>query len=269
MRADMVSLIGKMIVPAAVLAALALLRRYLPPPKVDSKEHTTPNRPPEDFRGAQWIIGISMALVAFAFAFVTHKAFATGNRYFAEADGPAAFRLLPSPVIWWFFPGFGAICLTWPITLFIWSLFGDPNKVARYGAWSDERSGFDTVRAMYWMALLFAMPIGVATLLAIPIHSSVRDHDIVVGYYARFARHYLPYSSARRLMLVNGFRDRDGKFTPRANLLVDFANGTRWSSSDNGDFKLEVDPGLVEFIEKKTGLHPERAETEADLAKLP
>jgi hypothetical protein len=269
MRSDTASLIGRMIVPAAVLAGLGLLRRFLPPRKVDPGESRASNQANDDFRGTQWVVGSSMVLVALTFALLTHSALVMANRYFAEADGPAAFRLLPSPVIWWFFPGFGAICLTWPITLLIWSLFAAHDKIVRYSEWSDQRAGFDTMRAMYWMALLTAMPIGVATLLAIPIHSSLRDHDIAVGHYARFSSQHLPYSSARRLALVNGLRDRDGKFTPRADLIVDFANGTRWSSSDNRDFKLEVDPGLAEFIEQKTGLNPEQAETEADLAKLP
>jgi hypothetical protein len=249
-----------MIVPAAVIIALGLLRKYLPARK------TSPlPRLDEDFTGMQWAVSISMLLVGLAFVLLVHKALVTANHYFAEADGPAMFQFAPSNAIWWFFPGFGALCSSWEITLLLWSLFEDRNRIARYVAWSDERNGFDSTRALRWMALFIAMPIAVITLLAIPIHSTLCDDSIVVGHYARLNRQRLPYSEARRLVLVDGFRDRSGKFTPRAGVIVDFHDGSRWSSSANRDFKSEADPGLPEFLQRKTGLPLEQAETEADI----
>jgi hypothetical protein len=50
-------------------------------------------------------------------------------------------------------------------------------------------------------------------------------------------------------------------------MIVDFADGSRWRSSDNGDFKSEVDPELVAFLQRKTGLSVEHVETEADVAE--
>jgi len=115
------------------------------------------------------------------------------------------------------------------------------------------------------MALLIVLPIGIASVLAIPLHSSLRDTNIVVGHYATLARQYLPYSQARRLVLVDGFRDRDGKFTQRAELLLDFKNGELWSSAANADFTPQVDLALFEFVRKKTGLAAEHVQSEEDL----
>jgi hypothetical protein len=214
-------------------------------------------------------VNICMIFVALAFVFFTHWALVAANRHFAEADGPATYCLLPSNAIWWFFPGFGALCLSWGITLFLWSLFEDQNRIARFVDWSHGRAGMDSTRILRWMALLIAMPVGVATLLAIPMHSTLRDNDLVLGHYAKLARQHLPYSQAHNLMLVDGFRDRDGKFTPRAEVIIDFNDGSRWSSSDNRDFTSEVDPGLSQFLQRKTMLPLERAETESDLRTQP
>jgi hypothetical protein len=269
MSLDIADLIGRMVVPAAVLGVLGLLRKYLPARKRSPRAQSDPNRVPEEFRGTPWVVGISMPLVGLVFALLAHKALVTANQYFAEADGPVEFRLLPSSAIWWFFPGFAAVCLSWEITRLLWSLFDDRDRIARYVDWSNERAGFDATRAFRWMALLIAMPIGVATLLAIPLHSTLNDTDIVVGHYARLKRQVLPYSRARRLVLVDGFRDRSGKFTPRAGMIVDFTDGSRWSSSDNSDFKSEIDPDLIAFFQRKTGLPLEHVDTQADIDKRP
>jgi len=258
-----------MIVPAAVIGVLGLLRRYLPARKTDPQAQLDSNGDVEDFSNANSAVYACMIVVGIAFAFSVHWALVATNRYFAEADGRATFLVLPSSAIWWLFPGFGALCLSWEITLFLWSLFSGRGRVTRFIDWTSERAGYDSTRALRWMTLFIAMPVGVATVLALPMHSALRDNDIVVGHYATLARQSLPYSHARRLVLVDGFRDRSGKFSARAGVIVDFDNGLRWSSSDIGDFKSEVDPALAELLQHKTGLPLDHAETEADFRTHP
>lgn len=269
MSLDIANMIGRMLVPAAVIGVLGLLRRYLPARKTNPQSQLDSNVDVEDFTSANFAVYACMIAVGVAFALAVHWVLAAGNRYFAQTDGPAAFQFFPSGATWWFFPGFGALCLSWEITLFFWSLLEDRSKVDHFIAWTSERAGYDSTRALRWMAVVLAMPIGVATLLALPMHSTLRDNDIVVGHYATLARQNLPYSQARRLLLVDGFRDRSGNFSAGAGMIIDFDNGSRWSSSDIGDFKSKVDPGLDDFLQKKTGLPLEHAETEADLRAQP
>jgi hypothetical protein len=253
MKLDAGDIIGRIIVPAAVIAALGLLRKYLPARKTHPQAQPDSNLVREDFGATNWAVYTCMIAVGIAFAFLVNRALVTANRSFAEAVGPATFRLLPVAPIWWFFAGIGALCLSWEITLFLWSLFGDRNRIGRFIDWTHQRGGFDSTRALRWMALLLALPIGVATLLAIPIHSSLCDDNIVVGHYAQLARQCLTYSRARRVALVDGLRDRSGKFAARAEIIVDFDDGSRWRSADNRDFTPEVDSGLAEFLQRKTG----------------
>lgn len=51
-------------------------------------------------------------------------------------------------------------------------------------------------------------------------------------------------------------------------MIVDFTDGHRWNSSDNGDFKSEIDPELIAFLRRRTGLFVEHVESEADLHSL-
>jgi hypothetical protein len=267
MSAGIADIIARMVVPAAVLAALGLLRRYIPAHLTDPQQQLDSHGAVEDFTYANVAFYAGMVVVGIAFALISYKGLVWCNRQFAEADGPAVFRLLPQSAIWWFFPGFGALCLSWDITLFFWSLFVGRSKVTRFSDWSSGRSGYDCTRTLRWMALLIVLPIGVATLLALPIHPTLNESEIIVGHYATFTRERLPYSDARRLMLVDGFRGRDGKFTHRAGLILDFANGKRWRSADGRDFTSKPDSGLAEFLVKKTGLPLEHAGTETDFRR--
>jgi hypothetical protein len=265
MTLDLPSLVGRMLVPVAVLTAFALLRRY-----VSARTAVLPATPTiatlaTKFGKWQWAVGAAMFCVAVVFSFAGYEILVLANRYFAEADGPARFQLLPTKVIWGFFPGFGALCLTWEITRFLWSLAADKDQIARYAAWGNEKTGFDGPRVLRWMALGIALPIGLVTLPAVPMHSTLRERDMLVRGYGQISSRHYAYSQATRLMSVEGFRDRDGKFTARADLIVEFADGYRWHSEANRDFETSVNPKLIDFLELKTGLALEQAPTEDDL----
>jgi hypothetical protein len=117
------------------------------------------------------------------------------------------------------------------------------------------------------MALLFTLPIAVLTILALPVHVSLRQSDIRdCGYAFRPCKTYM-YSQARRMTIVDGFRTRDGKLTRRAAVVIDFDDGRRWSS-DIGDFSAQLDPNLTELLEKRTGLPWNYAQTAKDIPPL-
>ncbi len=88
---------------------------------------------------------------------------------------------------------------------------------------------------------------------------------MAIRQYASVSSRHYAYSQARRLIVVDGVRDRSGKFTKRADIIIDFADGFRWHSEANRDFEPAVDRNLLEFIREKTALPVESAQTEADL----
>jgi len=209
-----------------------------------------------------------MIAVAVLFAWATHHWLVSLNRYLAASDGPEmSLRLWPQSAIWWFFPGFGSVALTWEITLMLWSALGQSETAKSYRLWSDGRAGFDCTRILRWMALVIALPIGVFTVLALPMHTALRHQDIRVCGYAWAGCTTFEYSKAVQMTQIEGFRDRDGKVQPRAGIVLDFADGRRWSSADIGDFTKNVDPALSAYLIERTGLPLEQAETEMDIPK--
>lgn len=266
MSDQFISFLGKALVPFVVFLVFALARKHLPAASAEPPKHA---RSKEDltalFRHTQWIVGLCMLVLAILFALGTHALLVWLNRYLATADGPAYFHHWPQSAIWWFFPGFGAISLCWEMTLQLWSRFGNREKANLYSQWTNQSVGFDSRRILRWMAALIALPIGVLTLLALSMHTSLREYDIRDCGYA-FARcKTYRYDAAKRLTMIEGFRTRDGKLNRRAGIVIDFNDGRRWSSAKMSEFGHTVDPSMTEFLERKTGLALDYAETEADI----
>jgi hypothetical protein len=263
---EVIQFATRAIVPAAVAIGLVLARKYLKPSARLSEAQLSALD--ERFQRTKWVVGTSLIAVAVVFVWATHYILVSLNRYLAAGDGPeAVLHLWPQTAIWWFFPGFGAVALCWEITLQLWSAFGRAETARSYRLWSDGRAGLDCTRILRWLALIIAAPIGVLTALALPMHSSLRHKDIRVCGYAWTGCKSFDYSKAVRMTQIEGFRDRDGKLHPRAGIVLDFADGKRWSSADIGDFRNKVDPALSAYLVEHTRLPLEQAEIETEIPK--
>jgi hypothetical protein len=255
-------------IPAVVLSVFALARRYFP--AKSAKEFvTTYSIEDLDARFAltQWVVGITMVLIGGAIAWATHAVLVNLNRFVATLEGPSEFVLLPQTAVWWFLPGFAAVALAWEITLGAWSSIGDKKEVELYNYWTVTKAGFDSTRILRIMAVVIVLPIAILTALDIPEHAALRGDEIRARGYGLGSVQSYRYSDARRMTIIRGFRDRNGKMTRRAGVVLDFSDGRRWSSADLGDFEPSVDPKLVSFLQAKVGLQPEHADTESDIPR--
>jgi hypothetical protein len=155
--------------------------------------------------------------------------------------------------------------MAWETTLGIWSLLGDREEAALYAYWTMATAGFEATRILRLMLILIGVPGAILTLLAIPEHTVLRSQDIRAHQYGFSTARTYRYSQARKMTIIEGFRNRDGKLIQRAGIVLDFADGRRWSSADIGDFRPSVDPTLVSYIQGKTRLEPQYEETESDI----
>ena len=227
------------------------------------------------FSEKQLIVYACMVAVGIVFVWSTHAAFVWLNQRIANADGPAYFRESPQTAIWWFFPGSGALALSWEITLQIWSLAGHRKEVKLFREWTihsplaigagGRYGGLDSTKVLRWMAVLIVLPIGIFTALALPMHTSLRENDIRECGYAFAGCATYAYADARRMTVVAGYRDSEGKINLQAGIVIDFTGGRRWSSADQGEIEKSVDPAMAEFLEKKTHLPLNFAESERDI----
>jgi hypothetical protein len=251
-----------------VLSLIALVRRYLPPKSTDAIAYSL-----EELKGrfaaTQWLVGVSMLLVGGTIAWGTYSILVESNRIFADLEGPSDFVLLPQRAIWWFLPGFAGVTFSWDITLGMWSLIGDKNEVAMYNYWTNATAGFDGTRALRFLAVVIVLPIAILTALAIPQHDVLRGEEIRTRGYGFSGTRTYRYSDARGMTIIEGFRQRDGTLVKRAGVVLDFSDGRRWSSAHIGDFKPGVDQEFVHFLEAKTGLVHEYADTESGISKSP
>ena len=260
----LLQLLPGLLVPVAVYSVLALARRYSPPAKLNTNKDLAPAVLEERFQVTQWFVNSGTVLVMVLVFWVGYESLSNLNRWVASSEGASYFQLLPTRVIWGFFPGFAAVALSWDLVLLIWSACGGRAVVARYKYWTDLKAGFNSGRVLHLLVLFIVLPIGFVTAFAVPMYTTLREHEIDIRGFGSLKSHHYLYSEAKRMAVCAGFRDRDGKLSKRAGILIIFADGRRWSSADNRDFEPTVDQNLLKFLEKKTGIEVEYVQAEAD-----
>jgi len=260
----MYSFLAKAAISFLVLLVFGLARRYAPV-AADSRSLPPIEELESKFSVTQWRFAAAMLGAGFLLFVSIHQTLVIANRYWAEQDGPAQFVLYPQDAIWWILPIFAAISLSWDLTLWAWSLLGSKQTASEYEYWSNSKAGFDATKILRIMAAVIGLPIAVLTALALPMHDSLQDSAIRSRGYGLHSARIFKYSDAKDLAVIDGFRTRDGHLTRRAGCVLYFADGSKWSSAETGDFRKSVDPQLLLFLERKTGLRAIHAATEEEL----
>ena len=240
------SIVGKGAATVAVLSGVVLARKFSKAPDAEiiapvSRETGLP----PDF----WI-NLSMVLVGVLIALAAHAALVMGNRFFATQSARIELILYPSFAIWWFFPGFAALCLSWEIVLRVWMFF-TPVQATAYKEMSTRN--FDSTLVLRWLAVLIVLPLGLLSLLALPIHTSLTREFIDQGHFASFRHEILPFAEVEDITRFDGYLLRDGSFQPRAGVLIRFKDGRSWNSADVSTQRT-VDPVLLKILANDTGL---------------
>jgi len=191
--------------------------------------------------------------------------FRGANHLWAKMDGPATLRLYPPNVIWCFAPGFAALAIPWPLTVWLLRRLGRTDEADSVTAESSTSTGFDSFKIMKWLSIGIVGPIALFTLLATPKHLSISSTGATLGSYASLQREAFTFDKAKRAISIDGYRDRSGKLIPARDLLIYFANGRRLDANAGGDGGTRVRDDVVQLLLARTGLHPEHASTERDI----
>ena len=203
------SILGKALVPFVGFTAFALARRYMPATSYPSTTKASQQELAERFQSTGWIVGIVMVVLGLTFAWGTHAILGGLNRYSSVSHSPNGFRLWPQPAIGWFFPGFGAVTLSWELTLQLWSKFRDREEAALYNYWGSQRAGFDCTKLLRWMGVVIVLPIGILTVLAVSMHATLDSDGIEDCGYAFSPCQRYRYADASRMTQIDGYRDRN------------------------------------------------------------
>ena len=200
-----------------------------------------------------WALGIGIVLLFFVLR--------GANHWWASLDGPSILTEYATPVIWCFFPGFAALAIPWPLTIWYLRKVGRWEEADSIEDSADSKSGTNSLRIMKWLSIGVVSPIALFTLPAIPIHLSISDTEVRVGHYGSFHSETFHLKDARRLTVVEGHRPKEGSFHAAEDVLIDFADGRRLRGNAVGDGGTSVRKDVMQLLIAKTGLTPEHAST--------
>jgi hypothetical protein len=256
----------KLLVPVVIVLTLQLIRKLAPAPKAveteagEGRGQTSELLPPGVAGAFMCLVGLLLALSFFLLRWANHQ--------WAAMDGPAELRLYEVPVIWCLLPGFAALSIPWPFTIWLLRKLGRSEDAYLIATDSNRRAGMNSFSIMKWLTIGITGPIAVVTVLAIPMHVSITNTEIIVGHFAQLHAERFQLSQARRATLVEGIRYRDRSFHAQRDLLLDFVDGRRFHANVEGDGGTSVPFEVVHLLLAKTGLPLEHAQTEVDIPPI-
>src|SRR5271154_419309 len=136
------------LVPIGIAFFFWLFRKLFPAPQrlTNYKDKQVREPLPTGAIGAfMWGVGVCLALSFFLLRAVNHL--------WAESDGAAILRLYPSAAIWCFLPGFAAISIPWPLTVWLLRRAGRTDEANSIDSDSSEKVGFDSFKVMKWLGI--------------------------------------------------------------------------------------------------------------------
>ena len=243
----------------------ALFRRIAPPRARTIQHHYDESQVPVPLSAgvigsAMWALGIGFALLFFALR--------SANHWWAWLDGPSILTQYATQVIWCFFPGFAALAIPWPLTVWYLRKVGRWKEANSIEDAADSKGRMNSFRIMKWLSIGVVAPIALFTLPAIPIHLSISDSEVRVGHYGSFHSESFPLKQSRRITVVDGYRLKDGSIRPAKDILIDFADGRRLRGNVVGDGGTNVREDVMQLLIEKTGLTPEHASTADEVPPL-
>ena len=248
-----------------MIALVLTLFRRLSPPRVRLAAHRydeaqIPEPLPTGLIGAaMWCLGIGIALSFFVLR--------AANHFWASLDGPLVLTQFPTSVTWCFLPGLAALSIPWPFTVWYLRKVGRWEEADSIEDASDQKGGMDSYRSLKWISIGLVGPIACLTLLAVPIHLSIRNDEVRVGHYASFRSEVFPFEEARRLTIVDGYKQNE-TVCEAADVLIDFADGRRVRANQVGDGGTCVRSDVMQMLIKRSGLRPAHAATADEVPVL-
>jgi hypothetical protein len=193
------------------------------------------------FAGWQTTVNLCCFPTGILFLVSTYFLLLYTSHAIAASDGLSGFHLSSPRIAWWFFPVFGSISLCFEIVLRVWSVFLGSKVIDLYAEWDSRqpkrsRGGgivyYDSRHVLRWTSLLITLPIGILSLLALPMHTTFAEDGLHVYNYGFSAPTVHPYADMRRVTMILGAYDKHGKFAAHPFCVIDFANRYRWDQND-------------------------------------
>jgi hypothetical protein len=193
----------------------------------------------------------------FAFAggawYLWYHAFLALEAWHIERLGPSVALIVPTVYYWMLLSLFLGMISSAPLLhLFYKALLR--GRYADYVLYNNMRAGFDTWKLVRGLAVLIVISALSFALLGMDTYMKVTGDGIVVNRFWSVGEQRYPFSSVKAVKSASHFRALNGKAVERPHFVVDFSDGTKWTTRDwLRETEPEQDARLAAFISARSG----------------
>jgi hypothetical protein len=153
--------------------------------------------------------------------------------------GPSLFLIAPSAYAWGILALFLGMVSSAPLLRASSRLFLGARAHGDYVLYRNLRAGFDTWKVTWGLALLVAPAALALSYLGLDTYLRVTESEVAVNAFWSLGERRHPFSAVVAVKSASHFRAPSGGVVARQHYIVEFSDGTRWSTRDH---LREVDP---------------------------
>ena len=129
-----------------------------------------------------------------------------------------------------------------------------------YIAYSNRRYGFDYLRALRFVLLSLIVLLGIGNLLVLDAYSAFGEKTITINPFLSLGETEYSYTEVQTLKEVQVIAAPNGDLRLDPHFIIEFSDGTTWSSRYNGLGDHEDDREIMELVVEKTQLELQQLE---------
>ncbi len=238
------------------LAVFACMRRWLPADAAEPRSRRDLSTAEQRrFARLEITLALYAVLAAPAAIYVWYELLGSVQKSWIDGRGPAEFELTPLPIVCWLYAFFAGLITVWyAVDLAARPLLRGPREEATFRAYSNAQLGYDGRRGRRWFSCVVASGTALFFSLGLDTYLRVTQDSIVVdSYFSLFARRY-DYDDVRAVYLASHRIAPIGKEVSNAHYVVDFADGSRWRSTDGLRSTTGHDDRAMRLISRRSGV---------------
>ena len=175
--------------------------------------------------------------------------------------GPAVGLITPTIYYWMLLALFLGMIFSAPLMRLSYRALLGRERDADYVLYNNMRAGFDTWKAVRGLAVLVVVPALGFAFLGMDTYLKVTEQGMTLNPFWSLEERQYPFTEVKAVKSAARFRAPGGRTVDRPHFIVEFSDGTTWTTRDwLREAEPERDGKLAAFIASRSGKNMQAVE---------